>query len=164
VLPFARGHAQPLAAAYSPSLAARAARLVAAGRLRPSFLLDECHVLRLDDDALLSTDDEDGAQLRAADPDLDSVINLNGPDDYIAAHARPAPSITVECFGVMASDHGRGARTVRAATVAGAAEAAGVSWDRHVLAAVNGDHTGRDGEQALVAGDTVAFLSAAAGG
>jgi molybdopterin-guanine dinucleotide biosynthesis protein A len=164
VLPVARGHAQPLAAAYSPSLAARAARLVAAGRLRPAFLLDESHVLRLDDDALLSTDDARGAELRAADPHLDSVINLNGPDDYSAAHARPAPTVTVECFGVLASDHGRGTRAVRAATVAEAAEAAGVSWDRHVLAAVNGDQTGRDGELALVAGDAVAFLSAAAGG
>jgi molybdopterin-guanine dinucleotide biosynthesis protein A len=74
------------------------------------------------------------------------------------------PQITVECFGVLATNHGRGTRTVRAATVAGAAEAAGVTWDRHVLAAVNGDQTGRDGDLALAAGDTVAFLSAAAGG
>jgi molybdenum cofactor guanylyltransferase len=159
VLPVARGHAQPLAAAYRPALAPLAAKLVAADRLRPAFLFDECSVLRLDDDALLSD-----TQLQAADPHLDSVVNLNGPDDYTAAHARPVPQITVECFGVLATNHGRGTRAVRAATVAGAAEAAGVTWDRHVLAAVNGDQTGRDGDLALVAGDTVAFLSAAAGG
>jgi molybdenum cofactor guanylyltransferase len=159
VLPVARGHAQPLAAAYRPALAPLAAKLVAADRLRPAFLFDECSVLRLDDDALLSD-----TQLHAADPHLDSVVNLNGPDDYTAAHARPVPQITVECFGVLATNHGRGTRAVRAATVAGAAEAAGVTWDRHVLAAVNGDQTGRDGDLALVAGDTVAFLSAAAGG
>ena len=159
VLPVARGHAQPLAAAYRPALAPLAAKLVAADRLRPAFLFDECSVLRLDEDALLSDN-----QLHAADPHLDSVVNLNGPDDYTAAHARPVPQITVECFGVLATNHGRGTRAVRAATVAGAAEAAGVTWDRHVLAAVNGDQTGRDGDLALVAGDTVAFLSAAAGG
>lgn len=164
VLPLARGHAQPLTAGYRPSLAAQVADLVAANRLRPAFLFDECSVLRLDDDALLCAEVADGAALRAADPHLESVVNLNGPDDYTAALARPAPQVTVECFGVMASDHGRGLRTVRAATVAGAAEAAGVAWDRHVLAAVNGEQTGRDGDLALVAGDTVAFLSAAAGG
>jgi molybdopterin-guanine dinucleotide biosynthesis protein A len=159
VLPVARGHAQPLAAAYRPALAPLAAKLVAADRLRPANLIDECSVLRLDDAALLSD-----AQLQAADPHLDSVVNLNGPDDYTEAHARPVPQVTVECFGVLATNHGRGQRAVRAATVAGAAEAAGVTWDRHVLAAVNGDQTGRDGDLALVAGDTVAFLSAAAGG
>jgi molybdenum cofactor guanylyltransferase len=159
VLPVARGHAQPLAAAYRPALAPLAAKLVAADRLRPAFLFDECTVRRLDDDALLSD-----AALRAADPHLDSVVNLNGPDDYAAAHERPVPQILVECFGVLASSHGRGIRPFRAATVAGAAQAAGVPWDRHVLAALNGDQTGRDGDLALVAGDTVAFLSAAAGG
>ena len=110
VLPLARGHAQPLAAAYRPSLAAQVAALVAAGRLRPAFLFDECSVLRLDDDALLCAEVADGAELRAADPHLDSVVNLNGPGEYTAAHARPAPQVIVECFGVTASDHGRGAR------------------------------------------------------
>jgi molybdenum cofactor guanylyltransferase len=159
VLPVARGHAQPLAAAYRPGLAPLAAKLVAADRLRPAFLFDECRVLRLDDAALLSD-----AALQAADPHLDSVVNLNGPDDYTAAHDRPAPQVMVECFGVLAADHGRGTRPFRAATVAGAAAAAGVPWDRHVLAAVNGEQTGRDGDLVLVSGDTVAFLSAAAGG
>jgi molybdenum cofactor guanylyltransferase len=158
-LPIAHGHAQPLAAAYRSALAPLAAKLVAADRLRPAFLFDECDVLRLDEDELLAD-----AVLRAADPHLDSVVNLNGPDDYATAHARPAPQVTVQCFGVLASDHGRGALAVRAATVAAAAEAVGVPWDRHVLAAVNGDQTGRDGGLPLAAGDTVAFLAAAAGG
>jgi len=119
VLPVARGHAQPLAAAYRPVLAPLAAKLVAADRLRPAFLFDECSVLRLDDDALLSD-----PQLQAADPHLDSVVNLNGPDDYTEAHARPVPQVTVECFGVLATNHGRGQRAVRAATVAGRHRAA----------------------------------------
>jgi molybdenum cofactor guanylyltransferase len=158
-LPIAHGHAQPLAAAYRSALAPLAAKLVAADRLRPAFLFDECDVLRLDEDDLL-----EDADLQAADPQLDSVVNLNGPDDYAEAQARPAPQVTVQCFGVLASAHGRGARSVRAATVVAAAELVGVPWDRHVLAAVNGDQTGRDGDLPLVAGDTVSFLSAAAGG
>jgi molybdopterin converting factor small subunit len=36
--------------------------------------------------------------------------------------------------------------------------------DRHLLAAVNGDQTVRDGELPLAEGDVVAFLSADAGG
>jgi molybdopterin-guanine dinucleotide biosynthesis protein A len=158
-LPIAHGHAQPLAAAYRSALAPLAAKLVAADRLRPAFLFDECDVLRLDEDDLL-----EDADLQAADPQLDSVVNLNGPDDYAEALARPAPQVTVQCFGVLASAHGRGPRSVRAATVVAAAELVGVPWDRHVLAAVNGDQTGRDGDLPLVAGDTVSFLSAAAGG
>jgi molybdenum cofactor guanylyltransferase len=82
VLPVARGHAQPLAAAYRPSLAPVALRLLAAGCRRPGDLFGECTVLRLDEDALLAD-----PALRAADPRLDSVISLNGPDDYAAAHA-----------------------------------------------------------------------------
>jgi molybdenum cofactor guanylyltransferase len=159
VLPVAGGHAQPLAAAYRTALAPLAAKLVAADRLRPAFLFDECDVLRLGEADLLAD-----AELRSGDPTLESVVNLNGPDDYAAAHERPEPQVTVQCFGVIATAHGREVRTIRAATVAAAAASVGVVWDRHVLAAVNGDQTGRDGGLPLVAGDSVAFLSAAAGG
>jgi molybdopterin-guanine dinucleotide biosynthesis protein A len=159
VLPLAHGHPQPLAAAYRPALAPLATKLVCAGRLRPAFLFDECTVLRLDEDALLADRD-----LHTADPSLDSLVNLNGPDDYGSALARPLPAIAVECFGVTSPDRVKGVRTVHAASVGAAARAAGVTWDRHVLAAVNGDQTVRDGDLPLVAGDTVAFMSAAAGG
>jgi molybdopterin-guanine dinucleotide biosynthesis protein A len=160
VLPHARGHDQPLAAAYRPALAPLVAGLVAAGRLRPAFLIAECNVLRLDDDALLSVDVREGAELRLADPHLDSVLNLNEPDDYTAAHARPAPTISVECSGVLAADHGRGPRNVRAATIAAAAAAVGVTWGRHLVASVNGGQTQGDGTVPLVAGDAVALLPA----
>jgi molybdopterin-guanine dinucleotide biosynthesis protein A len=40
----------------------------------------------------------------------------------------------------------------------------GLTLDQHVLAALNGDQTSRDGELPLVPGDAVAFLSADAGG
>jgi molybdopterin-guanine dinucleotide biosynthesis protein A len=162
VLPLARGFPQPLAAGYRTALAAKVDKLVEAERLKPSMLFESCDVLRLDEAALLS----DHA-LAAVDPDLDSVVNVNDADDYAAARARPAPQVTVQCFGVVAARTAAGARKpqlVLAATVQAAADAVGLTWDRHVLAAVNGDQTGRDARQPLVRGDSVAFLSAAAGG
>lgn len=159
VLPVTHGHPQPLAAAYRPGLARRAGELVAVGRLRPAFLLQACTTLRLDADDLLTD-----RGLALGDPWLDSVHNINAPDEYRAARERPEPEVSVEAFGVLAAAGGRGPWAVHAATVAHAAAAAGVTWDRHVLAAVNGDQTGRDGSTPLVPGDTVSFLSAAAGG
>jgi molybdopterin-guanine dinucleotide biosynthesis protein A len=157
-LPVARGYPQPLAAAYRTTLAAVAERLVREQRLRPAFLFDECTVTRLDDAALRAD-----PILAALDPDLDSVLNVNEPADYEAARARPAPEVIVQRFGTLADGH-RGPRTVRAATVAGAAAAAGLALDGHVVAALNGDQITRDGEMPLAAGDTVFFLAADAGG
>lgn len=159
VLPIARGHHQPLAAAYRTALAPRAAKLVEAGRLKPGELFEEVAVRRLDDAALLRD-----PQLAAADPNLESVVNVNSPGDLAAALALPEPAVTVRCFGVVASRAGRGPHQVRAATVARAATSIGLTFDRRVLAAVNGDQTSRDGHLPLVAGDEVAFLSADAGG
>ncbi len=162
VLPVARGYPQPLAALYRTRLAGRVEALVAAERLRPAFLFDECVTLRLDDAALL-----DDTELARRDPGLDSVVNINEPADYRDARSRPAPEVTVERFGVLASGGHRGGRQVRAATVAGAAASVGLAppgEDRHVLAAVNGEQTTRDDDTPLAAGDTVAFLSADAGG
>ncbi|MBA2576842.1 MAG: NTP transferase domain-containing protein [Euzebyaceae bacterium] len=159
VLPDARGHRQPLAAAYRTALAPRVERLLTEGRLRPAFLFDECRVVRLDDAALLAD-----PVLAAVDPALDSVANVNEPADYERARARPAPQVTVQRFGTLAGDGHGGRRTLRAATLAGAAAAAELVLDRHVVAAVNGDRITRDGETPLAAGDTVSFLAADAGG
>ena len=157
-LPVARGYPQPLAAAYRTALAPVAERLVREQRLRPAFLFDEVVVIRLDDAALRAD-----PMLAALDPDLDSVLNVNEPADYEAARARPAPEVTVQRFGALAAGH-RGPQPVRAATVAGAAAAAGLALDGHVVAALNGDQITRDGELPLARGDTVFFLSADAGG
>jgi molybdopterin-guanine dinucleotide biosynthesis protein A len=167
-LPFARGFKQPLAAAYRVSLAETAERLVAEDRLRPAFLFGQCTVETLDDAAL-----KQDPVLAALDPDLDSVVNVNTPDDYQAARARPAPEVTVKLFGTLARSGGQssgqssghsGPHAVRAATVGDAAAALGLLLDRHVTAALNGDQITRDGETPLAAGDTVFFLSADAGG
>jgi len=157
-LPIARGYPQPLAAAYRTTLAPVAERLVKEGRLRPAFLFDECMVTRLDEAALRAD-----PVLAALDPDLDSVVNINEPADYAAARSRPAPEVTIQRFGALADAH-RGPQAIRAATVAGAAAAAGLALGRHVIAALNGDQITRDGETPLATGDSVSFLSADAGG
>jgi molybdopterin-guanine dinucleotide biosynthesis protein A len=157
-LPVARGFRQPLAASYRTALGPAAQRLVRDGRLRPAFLFEECNVAVLDEAALRAD-----PILAALDPDLDSVLNVNEPADYQSARARPAPEVTVQRFGVLA-DGRRGPEQVRAATIAEAAEAAGVALGRHVTAALNGDRITREGQTPLAAGDTVFFLSADAGG
>jgi len=161
-LPVALGYPQPLAAAYRTKLAAVAERLVQADRLRPAFLFEQCAVSRLDEAAL-----RDDPVLAALDPELTSVINVNEPDDYRTARQKPAPPITIQRFGVLASgpDGHTRPETVHAATVAEAAAAAGVDFGGgHVTAALNGDQITRDGQTPLAAGDTVFFLSADAGG
>ena len=157
-LPVARGYPQPLAASYRVALAPLAAKLVAEERLRPAFLFEQCAVTRLDEAALRAD-----PVLAALDPGLDSVVNVNEPADYQAARARPAPEVTVQRFGPLAGGH-RGPQPVLAATVAEAADAAGLTLDAHVVAALNGDQITRDGETPLAAGDSVFFLSADAGG
>jgi molybdenum cofactor guanylyltransferase len=159
VLPNARGFPQPLAAAYRTTLREPIERLLAADRIRPAFLFDECRVRGIDESELLAD-----RALAAADPALDSVLNLNEPADYDAARARAAPEVTVRRFGPLARNGGGGPLTLRAATLAAAAQAAGVTLDEHVVAALNGDQISRDPELPLAAGDTVAFMAADAGG
>jgi molybdopterin-guanine dinucleotide biosynthesis protein A len=161
VLPQVGGYPQPLAAAYRTALADVVERLIAEDRMRPAFLFEACRVRRLDADALL----EDPA-LAALDPDLDSVLNLNEPDDYEAARRRPAPEVTVRVFGALRRHAGLGAdpALVAAATLREAAETSGLTLDEHVVAALNGDQITRDPEAPLAAGDTVSFLAADAGG
>ena len=161
-LPVARGYPQPLAAAYRTKLAATAERLVREERLRPAFLFEHCTVTRLDE-ATLKHD----PVLAALDPQLASVVNVNELDDYRTARDQPAPPVTIQRFGVLASgpDGHTQPETVRAATVAEAAAAVGVDFGGgHVTAALNGDQITRDGQTPLAAGDTVFFLSADAGG
>jgi molybdenum cofactor guanylyltransferase len=159
VLPVARGFPQPLAAAYRVTLAPLVVDLVAAGELRPAFLFRRCATLRLDDAALLAD-----PVLAAADPTLDSVVNVNSPADYRTARHHPAPQVTVQRYGALARNGHRGPHTVHAATLAGAAAAVGLALDRHIVAALNGDQIIRDGDVPLTSGDTVAFMSADAGG
>ncbi len=159
VLPVARGYRQPLAAGYRTTLAELAAKLVAEHSLKLGMLFEQCRVRQLDDTGLLAD-----RELARLDPQLDSLVNVNAPDDYAAARQRPAPEVVVERFGALASRGRRGPVTVRVATLGAAAAAVGLELDRHVVAALNGDQMTRDPHLPLVTGDTVAFLSADAGG
>ena len=160
VLPFVHGYRQPMAAGYRTDLAPRIEKLLEADRLRPAHLFEECSVRQLDDADLLSD-----VRLAEADPDLDSVLNVNLPDEYREARARVAPEVVVERFGVLAkSGGGRGRRTIHAANLASAAEQMGLKLDGHVVAALNGDQIRGDGRVPLMRGDTVSFISADAGG
>ena len=85
VLPVARGYRQPLAAGYRTSLAGLIERLLGEGDLRPGMLFRHCRVAQLDDAALLTD------ELARHDPELDSLVNVNEPDDYAAALAVRSP-------------------------------------------------------------------------
>ena len=161
VLPEVGGFRHPLAAVYRTGLVDVVERLIAEDRMRPAFLFEACRVRRLDADALLAD-----PALAALDPDLDSLLNLNEPADYEAARARPAPEVTVRVFGALRrhSTLGNDPALVAAATLAEAAAASGLSLDGHIVAALNGDQITRDPQAPLVAGDSVSFLSADAGG
>ncbi len=161
VLPHVGGFPHPLAAAYRTDLLDAVQRLIAEDRMRPAFLFEACRVRRLDAGALLAD-----PILAALDPALDSVLNVNEPADYEAARLRPAPEVTVQRFGALrrlANGAGNPA-VVLAATLGEAAADSDLALDAHVVAALNGDQITRDPEVPLVAGDTVSFLAADAGG
>ena len=133
--------------------------LIEQDRLRPAFLFERCRVNRLDEDRLRAD-----PLIAAHDPLLDSVLNLNDRDDYARAHAREAPAITIQRYGALARNGARGPQRIHAATLGTAAHAADLVLDEHVVAALNGDQITRDPHLPLVAGDSVAFLAADAGG
>jgi molybdopterin-guanine dinucleotide biosynthesis protein A len=67
----------PLSAVYQTCVLPTIERLIAEDRMRPIFLFDERDTRRVDVE-----------QLRAVDPGLDSLENLNTPDDYRRALRR----------------------------------------------------------------------------
>jgi molybdopterin-guanine dinucleotide biosynthesis protein A len=66
----------PLAAVYRTSVLPAIEELLAADRLRPVFLFEKCRTLEVPVD-----------ELRDVDPELDSLMNCNRPEDYEAALA-----------------------------------------------------------------------------
>ena len=85
VLPVVGGYRQPMAAGYRTDLAPRVEKLIEAQRMRPAHLFEEVNVRQLDEATLLAD-----ARLARADPELDSVLNVNTTDDYRAARASRA--------------------------------------------------------------------------
>lgn len=133
-LPVARGHRQPLAAAYRVGLAESVAALLAEGGRTPGELFARSRVTVLDDAALRAD-----AAVARLDPDLESLTNVNTPAEYAAARARPPTPVVVERDGVR--------RTVQAATLAQAGPASTVL--------LNGEPVAPDPQLPLVAGDTL---------
>ena len=76
----------------------------------------------------------------------------------------PAPEIVVERFGPLAKPPARRRQTAHAWSLGEVAAAVDLALDEHIVAALNGDQITRDPELPLVAGDTVAFMVADAGG
>jgi molybdopterin-guanine dinucleotide biosynthesis protein A len=145
-MPVARGHPQPLAAAYLTALAPRIARWLAEGQRRVTVVAERSTVRTLGDADLLADD-----ALAMVDPHLESLTNLNQLDDYRAARARPAPMITVRGCDAL--------RRVRAATLAQAAAAGCGAGDGPLHARLDGT-TVTDHTTPLVAGDEVTFIPA----
>lgn len=86
VLPEAHGFRHPLAAAYRTALAGPLAAIVAAGGTRPADLFAVVRTRVVGPDWLLA----DHA-LRAADPELESLANVNDPEGYDAARSVAFP-------------------------------------------------------------------------
>lgn len=82
-LPFVRGYRQSLAAGYRTSVLPLLDDLLAAGQRWPSAMFEHCRIKALHEPDLLAD-----PALAAADPHLDSVLNLSDPDAYAAALAR----------------------------------------------------------------------------
>lgn len=72
----------PLAAVYRTALEPKVRELIAAGRMRPFFLVEECDAREIDVE-----------ELRTADPDLDSLRNANTPEEYQAVLALAGLSV-----------------------------------------------------------------------
>ena len=158
VVPRVGGRTHPLSAVYRTSLLAAADRLIAADRMRPTCLFEEARTRFLEEAELLAD-----SALRAADPDLDSLRNLNEPADYEAARALPAPAVRVERSWTLLPAGANSAALVNAATLGAAAAAVGLRLDARVVAALNGDEISRDPDLPLAAGDVVSLMSADGG-
>ncbi|HEV3389175.1 MAG TPA: molybdenum cofactor guanylyltransferase, partial [Solirubrobacteraceae bacterium] len=76
-LPDVGGYRQPLSAAYRVAVRSTVEELIAADRMRPSFLFERARVCHLGERELLAD-----ATLARLDPELSSVSNLNEPADY----------------------------------------------------------------------------------
>jgi molybdopterin-guanine dinucleotide biosynthesis protein A len=140
LVPDARGHRQPLAAAYRVELAGTIDALLAEGLAKPAFLYERCRT-RFVDEAWLLAD----RSLAAADPALASLVNLNDPEEYEAARALPLPAVVADLGGRQVE--------LRALTLGDAARALGL--DPGADASVRGEPATVDGSFPLAPGDEI---------
>jgi molybdopterin-guanine dinucleotide biosynthesis protein A len=105
----AEGYTHPLCAVYRPRVRDRIETMMAEGRLRPVFLYEEVPTVRVGEDAL-----------RAVDPDLDCLRNVNDADAYEAALARAFPEVRIELYDLARARAATAFVSVRADTLGGA--------------------------------------------
>jgi molybdenum cofactor guanylyltransferase len=84
-VPVSGGFQHPLAAVYRPSVLGQVDELLAAERMRPAFLFDSVATRRVSE-----------AELRDVDPELNTLKNLNRPEDYLAALAEAGFTVPEE--------------------------------------------------------------------
>lgn len=153
-LPRAHGFDHPLAAAYRIATVAPAVReLIAGHELGMGALTARVSVLSLDAVALLAD-----PAVAVLDPRLASLVNVNTPEDYAAARARPAPAVTVRCLGALRV-HGLDPITLCVATVGAAAGILGLQLGADGVALINGERIVDDPQEPLATGDTVIFMA-----
>jgi molybdopterin-guanine dinucleotide biosynthesis protein A len=149
VLPVARGYRQPLAAGYRTSLAGLVEKLLVRGTCGR-----ECCSGTAGSYSSATMRCWPTPTWRGMTRGWPRWSTSTEPEEYEAALARPEPEVVVERFGALASAGQRGPRRVRAAFLGAAAAAVGITLDRYVVAAVNGDQMTRDAYLPLVPGDT----------
>lgn len=153
-LPRAHGFDHPLAAAYRIATVAAAIGEVLAGEdLATGALMRRVRARALDEAALLAD-----PVVAVLDSQLDSLVNVNTPEQYAAARARPAPAVTVLCAGALRV-RGPAPVTLRVATVGAAAGIVGVELGGGVVALINGEQLVEDPQEPLVAGDSVLLMA-----
>jgi molybdenum cofactor guanylyltransferase len=152
-LPRANGFDHPLAAAYRTSVAPTLEDVMNGEDLGTGALMQRLNVLTLDEPALLAD-----AAVANLDPELLSLHNLNTPEEYDAARARVAPTVTVRCWGALRV-YGCEPITLCVTTVGAAAGILSIELGASVVAIVNGDRIVEDPQEPLVAGDSVIFTA-----
>lgn len=157
-LPVLHGHRQPLAAAYRTELGERATALIGQGARTPGELFDQVRLRELSAEDLLA--DPDLARL---DPTLDSVRNLNTPEEYEQALAELPPEVSIHIHGTWMDQGLTRSAAVAAANLGGVTMAMGLDLDGALMVTVNAERIGRELEFPLVRGDSLAFLTANVG-
>jgi molybdopterin-guanine dinucleotide biosynthesis protein A len=165
----AEGFVHPLAAVYRKEVESVARDLLAEGRPRPFFLFERVPTVRVGTDAL-----------RAVDPDLDTLENLNTEAAYEAALARLAargPTVRIELYEVARRAAGVASVDVEARTLGDALRELGQRLPAlegrvvrdgrlapHWRASVDGKVFVEDPLTPLADGTNIVLVSALAGG
>ncbi|WP_293767583.1 molybdenum cofactor guanylyltransferase [Sporichthya sp.] len=154
-LPVVHGYRQPLAAGYRTELGERITAMLAEGARKPGELFEKVRLRELSAEDLLA--DPDVARL---DPNLDSVRNLNTPEEYEQALSEMPPEVAISVHGTWMDQGQRREATLAAPNLGGAAMAIGLDLGATLMVTVNAERIGREPEFPLVRGDALSILSA----